>query len=223
VPAQRLLDAIQSLPAIEAPIAARYAEELAAELPAGATQADLAAGDAALAAALAHVDATATRVMRIRLDHALAADSSIEPTTRRVFAHTVVGYAENLGLLESRARDVAARGKARDPGATAALVVDAARATLAWRDELREPVLALARGRAAAAVATADASARDRQLGEPERKRWSALRRELEAIAADPERVASAPLATRLAAWPEQLDEPEAAREPTLAELIELD
>jgi hypothetical protein len=166
VPSQRLLDAIQSLAAIEAPIAARYGEELAAELPAGSTQAELAALDTALAAALAHVDATATRVMRIRLDHALASDSSIEPTTRRVFAQTIVGYADNLGLLETRARDVAARGRAAAPSEVAALVVEAARATLAWRAELRAVVLALAR--------------------EPE-------------------------------------PEPEPAREPTLAELIELD
>ena len=47
------------------------------------------------------------------------------------------------------------------------------------------------------------------------RRTWSALRRELEAVAAQPERVAAAALPARLASWPEQLDEPEPASEPT--------
>jgi hypothetical protein len=49
------------------------------------------------------------------------------------------------------------------------------------------------------------------------------VRRDLEAIAHQPEAISAAPMATRAAAWPAQLDEPEPIPEPTLAELIELD
>ncbi len=214
---------MQSLAAIDALDPARHAEVLAGELPGATTLAELEAVDRALAAALAHVDATCARVMRIRLDHALAADTSIEAPTRKVFAHTVVNYARDLALLEARARDVAARGRARDPAGVAAVVVEAARATLAQRDALRAGILALVRARAAAAVPIADAHARDRALDDRERKRWSAARRDLEALAADPETIARAPRSARLAALPEQLDEPAPAAEPTLAELLELD
>ena len=60
-------------------------------------------------------------------------------------------------------------------------------------------------------------------LDEPARQRWSAVRRDLEAIAHQPEAIGAAAMATRAAAWPAQLDEPEPIPEPTLAELIELD
>jgi hypothetical protein len=212
------LDHVQSLAAIDALVPDTYAAEVAAALPA-----DVEACDAALAAALAHIDATAARIMRIRLDHALAADTSIAPPTRKVFAQTVVAYVNDLDLLARRALDVAARGGARDPAAAAQLVVDAARATLALREALRGPVLALVRARAAAAAADADRRARDRTLDEPQRRRWSAVRRELEAVAADAARVTTAPFAVRVASWPAQLDEPAPEPEPTLAELIELD
>ncbi|MBV8761433.1 MAG: hypothetical protein JO257_29320 [Deltaproteobacteria bacterium] len=161
--------------------------------------------------------------MRIRLERALAADASIAAPTRRVFVQTVLNYAGNLELLADRARDVAARGGSRDPTGTAALVTDCAAAALALRDATRTPVLALVRDLATTAIADADARARDPQLPEAERKRWSAARRDLEVLAAEPARITAAPFAQRLAAWPEQLDEPPAKPEPTLAELIELD
>jgi hypothetical protein len=211
------LDHVQSLAAIEAVQPEAYAAEVAAALPA-----DLEARDGALAAALAHIDATAVRIMRIRLDHALAADTSIAAPTRRVFAHTVVAYVADLDLLARRALDVAARGGAADPAGVAQLVVDAARATLLQREALRGPLLALVRDLAAASVPDADRRARDRTLDDVQRRRWSAVRRELEALATDPARVAT-PFAQRLAAWPAQLDEPAPEPEPTLAELLELD
>ena len=161
--------------------------------------------------------------MRLHLDRALAADASIAAPTRRVFVQTVVNYAGNLELLAERARDVAARGGARDPDATAALVTDAARAALTLRAATRAPVLVLVRELATAALADADARARDAQLPDAERKRWSAARRDLEMLAAEPARICIAPFSQRLAAWPEQLDEPAPKPEPTLAELIELD
>ena len=221
--AQHLLDQAQSLATIEVLDPARHASELAAELPAAATLADLEARDAQLAAAISSIEAASTRVMRIRLDHGLAADTSIAAPTRRVFAQTIASYAGKLDLLEQRARDVAARGGARDPDAIAALVIEAARATLALRDALHAGVLALIRDLATASIHDADKSARDRTRADAERKRWSAARRELEALAVDPTRIAAGPWPARLAAHPEQLDEPAPEPEPSLADLIELD
>lgn len=223
--AQQLLDRVHSLAAIDAlaeePEA--YAELLAAELPGGSTLTELEARDAALATALGQLDLMIARVMRIRLDHVLAADTSIGPPTRRVFASTIVGYANNLGQLAARVHEVAVRGRAAAPDQLTEAVVDAARATLALRDALRAPVLAHVAALASAGIADADRHARDRAADEPLRRRWSAARRELEAIAQDPARVAAAAFATRLASWPEQLDEPAPAPEVTFADMIELD
>ena len=221
--AQHVLDQAQSLAAIDALDPARHASELAAELPAATTLAELEVRDAQLAAAISSIEAAIARVMRIRLDHALAADASIAAPTRRVFAQTIASYAGKLDLLEQRARDVAARGGARDPEAVASLVIAAARATLALRDALHAGVLALIRELATASLPDADRNARDRARPDPERKRWSAARRELEALAADPTRIASAAWAARVASFPEQLDEPAPEPEPALADLIELD
>ena len=218
--ARNVLDQVHSLARI-AELEAdpdRFARELAAEVPA-----ELEPRDIELAAALGHIDTTVARIMRIRLDDALASDTSIGPPTRNVFALTIVGYANDLGLLARRARDVAERGRAADPDRIAELVIDAARSTLALRDALRSGVLALIRDLATAAIPEADRQARDRKLDDKPRMRWSAIRRDLEAIAANPEHVRSAPLPSRLAALPAQLDEPDPEREPTLAELIELD
>jgi hypothetical protein len=223
--AQHLLDQVQSLARLEALEAdpAAYAEHLASELGAAATLAELDARDARLRDALAQLDAMIERAARIRLDHALAADTAIAAPTRKVFATTIVAYAGRLELLEARARDVAARGGAADPDQVAARVGDEARAVLAMRAAVRTGVLALIGGLAATAAPIADRHARDRALDELTRKRWSAARRDLEAIASAPESIASAPMSARLAAWPEQLDEPDPEREPTFADMIELD
>ncbi|TMQ26797.1 MAG: hypothetical protein E6J90_03860 [Deltaproteobacteria bacterium] len=69
----------------------------------------------------------------------------------------------------------------------------------------------------------ADRRARDRRLDDVERRRWRAMRREIEAVAADPDRVAGAAMAARLAAHAAQLDEPEPGTEVTRADLLELD
>jgi hypothetical protein len=223
VSAARLLDQVSSLTHLDAFEPARYAEQLAAEVPAAATLAELEARDAFLADALAQIDAMIARAMRMRLDHALAADTSIGTPTRKVFATTIAGYASALDLLAERARDVAARGGAPDPAAIADAVVGAARAVLELRARARAGVLALIRDLAAAAVPEADRRARDRSLDEPARRRWSAARRELEALAADPARITTAPLAARLAAHPDQLDESPPEREVSFADMIELD
>ena len=221
--ARSVLDRVQSLAAIEALEAdpGQYAAQLV--IPAATTLVELEARDATLAAALREVDDTIARVMRIRLDHALASDPSIAAPTRRVFASTVVSYATNLQLLSERVRDIAARGRAADPDAIAETVVTAARASLVLRDAVRAGVLSSIRDLATAAIPTAEHHARDRDLDDVQRRRWSAARRDLEALADEPERILAGPFATRLAAWPEQLDEPTPKSEPTLAELIELD
>ncbi|TMQ09053.1 MAG: hypothetical protein E6J90_15980 [Deltaproteobacteria bacterium] len=88
---------------------------------------------------------------------------------------------------------------------------------------LRDGVLARIRALAEAAVPDANRRARDRQLGDVARRRWSAMRRELVTVAADPDRVAGAAMAARLAFHPAQLEEPEPGTEVTLAYLLELD
>jgi hypothetical protein len=154
--AQHVLDQAYSLPRIDA-LAAEpgvYAERLAEELPSAATLAELDARDAALAGALGQIDAMIARAMRIRLDHTLAADTSIGAPTRSVFASTIVGYAGRLSLLAERARDVAVRGRAGDPDAVAQAVINAARAVLDLRDGLRAGVLALIAAHAIASSTT---------------------------------------------------------------------
>lgn len=223
--AQHVLDQIHSLARLEALEAEPgvYAERLAPEIPAATTLAELEARDAVLAGALGRIDVMIARAMRIRLDHALAADTSIGAPTRSVFSSTIVGYAGRLPLLAQRARDVAERGGAADPDGIAGAVLGAARAVLELREALRAGVLAAIRTLAQAAVAGADRRARDRNLDEPARRRWSAARRDLEAVAADPERVRAASFAARLAALPDQLDEPAPEREVTFADMLELD
>src|SRR5262245_3743212 len=92
--AKQLLDQVQSLVRLDVLEAepSRYAERLADEVPAAATLAELEARDAMLASALGQIDAMIARAMRIRLDHALAGDTSIAAPTRNVFASTIVGY-----------------------------------------------------------------------------------------------------------------------------------
>jgi hypothetical protein len=223
--AQHLLDQIQSIARIEGLEAdpAGYAELVASELGDAATLGALEARDARLRHALAQLDAMIERTARIRLDHALADDASIGVPTRKVFATTIVGYAGRIELLEARAHDVAARGGAADPAGVAARVGGAARAALALREAVRAGVLAVIRDLAAAAAPIADRHARDREVDEPTRRRWSAARRDLEVIARQPDSVVSAPMSARLAAWPDQLDEPEPGREVTFADMIELD
>lgn len=238
-----LLDQAQSLARIDALCAdpAQYAETLVHELETSATLeamagtgdlgsvaaapavADLEARDHAIATALAHIDGTISRVMRVRLDHALASDTSIAPPTRNVFASTVGKYANDLPLLAERVRDIAARGGSRDPDATASLVVEAARSSLALREALREPVLALVRRLAEALEPGVKKCAVDRRRDDKERATWSALRRELELVIANPAQIATAPLSKRLAAHESMLDELPPEAEVTFADMIELD
>ena len=184
---------------------------------------DLEARDALFADTLTQVDAMIARAMRLRLDHELAADSSIGAPTRNVFALTIVSYLNRLSLLEDRARDIATRGRSPDPERIAAIVVESARRALDLRDVVRGGVLDVIRQLALAAVPEADQRARDRKRPDLERKRWSAARRDLEAVAVEPERVLSAPLSARLVALPVELDEPPAEPEKTFKDLLELD
>jgi hypothetical protein len=169
-------------------------DDYVVDVPAASTPGELEARDAVFGTALAEIDDAMTRVMRIELEHALADDTSIATPTRKVFAGTINAYAANVELLASRRPSDALRAK----------VFEAAMATA--RDS----------------TADADARARDRKLDDTVRKRWSAWRRELEAVASDPTRV-TAPIATRLASWPEQIDEPAPEAEVTFADMIEMD
>jgi len=223
--AQDVLDRVHSLASLELIEAepGSVAARLATDLPAVSSLSELEARDAMLVDLLGQIDVMIARAMRLRLDHALTMDASIGAPTRSVFASTIVGYADRIPLLAQRARDVAARGRATDPDAIAGVVVAAARAVLELRAAIRAEVLAVIRQLATASAPEADHRARDRKLPEPARRRWSAARRDLEAVAADPERVLAAPLAARLAALPDQLDEPAPDPEPTFKDLLELD
>ncbi len=221
--AAQLLDQVQTIGQVEGFEARAYADRLAQEIAPAGSRDELAARDEVLRDALGRIEALVSRVMRIRLDHVLAADTSIGPPTRKVFAATVASYAGRLELLETRVHDVASKTGARDAHRIAELVVQAAAATLDLRAAIRDHVLALGAALAAASIPHADQRARDRQEAEPARRAWSQIRRELEATAARPERLAEAPFAPRLASWPEQLDEPDPVAEPTRASLLELD
>ena len=132
------LDALAAEPGV-------VASELAADLPPATSLTDLAARDALFAEVLAQIDAVAVRAMKLGLDHELAADTSIGPPTRNVFAQTIVAYATNLPLLAERARDVASRGRAAAPEQVAERVVGVARSVLALRDALRAGISPLHR------------------------------------------------------------------------------
>ncbi len=220
-----VLDQVHSLAKIEGLEAdpGAYAAAVADEIAAASSLAELEARDHELAVALAHIDTTMIRVMRVHLEHALADDTSIGGPTRSVFASTIGKYANDLPLLAERAREQAVRGGAKHPDDTATLVILAAQATLALREALRTPVLELVRALATATQPDAERNAIDRDRSDAERKKWSALRRDLETVVASPAHISSAPLATRLAALPEQIDEPPAGPEVSFADMIELD
>ena len=225
VSSRAVLDQVQSLARIEALEAdpAAYARAVADEIVPAASLGELEARDHELAVALAQIDTALTRVMRVRLDHALASDTSIGAPTRTVFASTIGKYANDLPLLAQRVREQAERGGAAHPDDIATLVVDAARASLALRETLRTPVLELVHSLATASRPDVERNAIDRERSDAERKKWSALRRDLETMIAVPAHISSAPLATRLAALPEQIDEPPAGPEVSFADMIELD
>lgn len=222
---KRTLDRVHTLAGLDAFAAepGAVATQLEAEVGPASSTADLDARDALLRSVLAEVDALAVRAMRLRLEHALAADTSIAPPTRTVFARTIVGYAGNLALLGERARDVAARTRGVNAAAVADLVVEAARSVLELRDAVLAPFLQLVARLAAATAPEADARARDQTRTDAERTKWSAIRRDQEALAASPILIASAPLAARLAALPAQLDEPPPKPEVSFADMIEMD
>jgi hypothetical protein len=222
--AQQLLDAVQSLGQLDAFDGDGYVGRLTDELGDGTLSlAGLEARDEALRAALAAIDAFAGKDMRIRLDHLLAGDTSVAPPLRKVLASTITSYVGRLELMGERVEGAAARvdpGRAAD---TAAAVVDVAERVLSTRAELRAGVLGLARQLASAALPAARAASRDRSSEDAMRQRWVAIRRDLELVVEEPQRVGAARLTERVKTLTEP-DEPlEELPEPTRGELIELD
>lgn len=217
------LDGIHSLAALSSLDPAAYADEVATGTPAAVTLEEIEARDGYLVAALTKIDDAIGRFMKIRLEHVLAADTSIGAPTRKVFAQTIASYAGNLPSLGERVRDLAARGRSPDPDGVATAVLDAARATLADRDALRAGVLAHVAGLATAGVVQADHQARDTTLSEATRKKWSAVRRDFEVLVDDPAKILAAGWSARIASWPDQLDEPPPKPEVHPSDLIELD
>ncbi len=218
-----MLDSIHSLATLEALEPAAYTDSVVAGTPPATTLAEVETRDAYLATALTRIDDALARFMKLRLDRALADDVSLGAPTRKVFAQTIASYADNLGSLGDRVRDLAARGGAPDPDGVTTAVLDAARATLVDRTALRAGVLVHVAALATAGIAQADHQARDTTLSEAQRKKWSAVRRDCEVLAEDPAKLVAAPWSARIASWPEQLDEPPAAPDVHPSDLIELD
>lgn len=220
--AQELLDAVHSLAQLEAFEPDRYGARLAEVLDGEpATLGNLEAADDTLRGALSAIDTFSARCMRIRLDHALAGDTSVATPLRKVLAGTVTNYAGDLGLLGERVRAVAARVDPAGADDAADRVVAAARDVLAVRAALHDHVLDVARQLANARIDAARAQARNRHNEEALRRRWTAALRELEQIGARPARVAEAPWRDRVATFfgpDEPLEEPP---EPSLGDLIE--
>src|SRR4051812_39384291 len=102
--AQQLLDEVHRLAQLDGfsvgGWGARLAEELGAE-PID-TLAELEARDTGLRAAVAAIDAFAPRAMRIRLDHALERDTSIQRPFKVYLASAIGSYAGDLELLRRR-------------------------------------------------------------------------------------------------------------------------
>jgi hypothetical protein len=214
-------DQIYTLAQLDAFEPAAYLEQLS--IPDTATLDELHAQDTTWLAALASIDAFAARAMKLRLDRALANEPSVPAITRNVFSTTIIQYDQRLDLLAERVFKTAANGGCREPRDVVDLVVDVARDVLALRSTLRTGLLARVRATAAAHVAVADQHARDRSLDDAVRKQWSRARRELEALAANPDAIFAGSFATRMAAHAEQMDEAPAGPEPSFADLIELD
>jgi len=222
--AQDVLDRVHSLATLEALEAepGGVAARLAADLPVIASLSELEARDAMLVDLLGQIDAMIARAMRFKLDHALAADSSIArrpaACSRRRSSATRTGCRCSRNARATSRRGAARRIRTRSPTSSSR----GARGPRAPRGDPSRR----ARG---------DPPARDRggSRGRPPRARSQALRarapalecarRDLEAVAADPERVLAAPTAARLAALPDELDEPAAEPEPTFKDLLELD
>lgn len=220
--AQELLDAVHGLAQLESfdpdRYSARLVEALAGE---PVTLAALEAIDDALRSALGAIDAFSARCMRIRLDHALAGDTSVASPLRKVLAGTVTSYAGDLGRLRDRVRSVAVRVDPVGADDTADRVVASARSVLEDRAALHARVLDVARELAGARIDAARTQARDRHAEEAERRRWTAALRELEQVAARPARIAEAPWRERVATFlgpDEPLEEPP---ELSLGDLIE--
>lgn len=100
------------------------------------------ARDEYVRATLAALDVFASRVMRIRLDHLLAGDTSVEPKFRAYLASQVLDYQDDLGRLRSRVEQVAVRSDPAGAARTAAAITEAADSVLALRSRLRQGVLA---------------------------------------------------------------------------------
>ena len=216
-----LPDQVYTTAQLDAFDAAAYREQLASE-PASSL-ADLQARDATWLAAFAAIDLLAARAMKLHLDQAHALEPTVPAVTRNVFSTTIVQYTGRLDLLAQRVHDAAARGVTRHPGDVADVVVAAAREVLDLRSTLREGVIVQIREASVASIADADQHARDRALDDSTRKQWSRMRRDLESLAADPMAIVAGPIATRLVALPDQLDDGPAGPEVLFADLIELD
>lgn len=218
---QQLLDEVHTAAGLARFSVDAYARALADERADDSIELDgLAATDAALRAALVAVDGFTARVMRVELDLALADDTVLAPAFRTNLAATIVRYAGELPLLRERVIQ-SARGGPRAVS-LGEQVVAAATAALGLRVALHDAVIAVARVRAAIARPNAAGAARDRQLDDSQRARWSVAAQELAMLEADPARIARGPWAERIKEHVPVV-ETVVEEEPSFGSLIELD
>lgn len=202
------LDAIQTLAQLDAFSATSFLDQLREELAPAATPtlASLDQSDASVRAVLDAIDRFTATSMRIRLDAALATDTTVPPTFRRTLTATVLQYERDLDTLRSRVASVAARTDPARADAAADAVVDAAARVLADREVLRAGLLDLARAIAAVHLPPARQAAWNRALDDAERARWAAQVAAMEQLLGVPAE-----------------DEPPPPEPPTRGELLEFD
>jgi len=219
------LDRATSLAQIEAVDVDAAIDELwsAIAAPSPLTFAGVVDLDAALRAAISVVEAFTTKSTRVRLEHALARDTSLGIPFMKLISATASAYAGDLETLRERARSTAVRTDPDRADAAADSVVAAVAAALSQRARLRDGVLALARERAAELLPAVVAAAKDAAKDDKVRLQWSAVRRDLEQVVERPAHLLSAVLTDRIAALPPLLDEPDREPERSFGELIELD
>lgn len=131
--AVELLDQVYSLSQLESLEIPLVVERLAEELASCSAE----QRDECMRAALSAVDALTSRAMRIRLNHALANDTTVPPQFRTYLAAQVFEFEGDLDRLRARARQVV-----RDDDAVTA-IASAAQQVLATRAALRDGILAL--------------------------------------------------------------------------------
>ena len=139
---EQLLDEVVRITQVENFDGERYLDQLRTEVTLS-DEAGADSRDARIRAALAAVDRFACRLMRIKLDHLLDADTSVPPRFRTYLATRVLDYIGDLDGLRARVAQVATGVDRAGAIDTAEAVAGAADNVMATHARIREGVLAL--------------------------------------------------------------------------------